>query len=294
MPGDIPYRILAHAKLNLTLRVLAREITGYHQIETIFCGLELSDEIEILRTASGVELEVALPPEESGAPPDLGPLEQNLAFRAASMFAAAANLASGVHIRLVKRIPAGAGLGGGSSDAAAVLRALNELAGQALSEDELLALGHRLGSDVPFFLADVPLALAWGRGERMMALPSLPAAPVVLAVPPERVSTAGAYAALAEERVIASQVLRVPESWQDIAAEAANDFESVIFERHPRLAELRTDLDDAGALLARMTGTGSAVFAVFSDVAAADEAARRIEQAHPDVTAIVTRTRAAS
>ena len=291
MSGDIPYRILAHAKLNLTLHVLAREVTGYHQIETLFCGLELADEIEIVRTASGVELEVALPPEESGAAPDLGPLEQNLAFRAASMFATAATLGSGVHIRLVKRIPAGAGLGGGSSDAAAVLRALNEISEGSLSDDELFALGVRLGSDVPFFLADIPLALAWGRGERMMALPPLPAAAVVLAVPPERVSTAEAYAALAEERSIASKLLRVPTTWNDIAAEAANEFETIIFERHPRLAELRTALDDAGALMARMTGTGSAVFAVFGDVAAADEAARRVEEAHPDVAAIVTRTR---
>lgn len=294
MPGDIPHRILAHAKLNLSLRVLAREITGYHQIETIFCGLELADEIEIVRTASGVTLEVALPPEESGAPPDLGPLEQNLAFRAATMFAEAASLEFGVHIRLVKRIPAGAGLGGGSSDAAAVLRALNEIADHALSDDELFALGVRLGSDVPFFLADVPLALAWGRGERMIALPPLPAAAVILAVPPERVSTGGAYEALEGERRTVSTVFQAPVSWHDVAAVAENEFESVIFQRHPRLAELRTALEEAGAVIARMTGTGSAIFAVFSDVVAAREAARRLDHAHPDVAAILTRTRASA
>ena len=294
MPGDIPHAVLAPAKLNLTLRVLAREASGYHQIETIFCGLELADEIEILRTTTGVALEVALPPEESGVPPDLGPLEQNLAFRAAALFAAAARMEFGVHIRLVKRIPAGAGLGGGSSDAAAVLRTLNMMTGHALPDDELFALGVRLGSDVPFFLADVPLALAWGRGERLLALPPLRAAAVVLAVPPERVSTAAAYAAVQEQRHTVAAVLRAPASWTDVAAIADNDFESVIFEKHPRLAQLRADLENAGALMARMTGTGSAVFGVFTDVAAAEGAARRVEQDHPDVAAIVTRTRASS
>jgi 4-diphosphocytidyl-2-C-methyl-D-erythritol kinase len=210
------------------------------------------------------------------------------------MFADAASLGFGVHIRLVKRIPAGAGLGGGSSDAAAVLRALNEISSHALSDDELFELGVRLGSDVPFFLADVPLALAWGRGERMIPLPPLPAAAVILAVPPERVSTAEAYAALEGERRTVSTVLREPASWHDVAAIAENDFESVIFQRHPRLAELRTALEDAGAVIARMTGTGSAIFAVFSDVVVASEAAHGLEQAHPDVAAILTQTRASA
>ncbi|HSJ07494.1 MAG TPA: hypothetical protein VK936_12390, partial [Longimicrobiales bacterium] len=141
---------------------------------------------------------------------------------------------------------------------------------------------------------DVPLALAWGRGERMIALPPLPAAAVVLAVPPERVSTAEAYAALEGERRTVSTVLQEPVSWHDVAAIAENDFESVVFQRHPRLAELRAALEEAGAVIARMTGTGSAIFAVFSDVVVASEAVRRLEQAHPDVAAILTRTLASA
>lgn len=291
MPGDAPLRVPAHAKLNLSLRVLAREASGYHQIETVFCTLELADEIELSRTSSGVTLEIAAPPDQPGAPPDLGTVDQNLAVRAASSFIEAAPFEHGLHIRLTKRIPAGAGLGGGSSDAAAVLRALNRMRPEPLPHEVLLAMAARLGSDVPFFITDAALALAWGRGARMLPLPHLDAAPVVLLVPPERVSTADAYAALDVMRSTMPAVLRIPEAWSDIAADAQNDFEPTIFARHPRLARLRRLLEDAGAHTARMTGTGSVIFGVFDDVATARSAADRAMVEYPDVQAIVTQTR---
>jgi 4-diphosphocytidyl-2-C-methyl-D-erythritol kinase len=285
-----PLRVTAHAKLNLSLRVLAREASGYHQIETVFCMLELADDIEISRASTGVTLEIAAPPDEAGAPPDLGPVDQNLAFRAAASFIEDAPFEHGFHIRLTKRIPAGAGLGGGSSDAAAVLRALNRLRPEPLPQDELLEMAARLGSDVPFFITDAALALAWGRGERVLPLPQLDAASVVLLVPPERVSTAAAYAVLDARRSITPGALHIPAAWSDIAAQARNDFEPTIFALHPRLARLRQMLEDAGAHTARMTGSGSVIFGVFDDAEMARRAADAVDVAHTDVQAIVTRT----
>jgi 4-diphosphocytidyl-2-C-methyl-D-erythritol kinase len=292
MSDDMPQHVVAHAKLNLSLRVLARETSGYHQLETVFCGIDLADEIEISRTSAGITLEIAQPAETPGRPPDVGPAEQNLAYRAASLFARETSIEGGIHIRLVKRIPAGAGLGGGSSDAAAVLRALNARHAQPLTQHTLLGLGARLGSDVPYFLAEAPLALAWGRGERILPLPALPVAPVVLAVPSERVSTADAYAALDSARPPVPTIVKLPRTWHDAAVSAHNDFEDVVFARHPRLRALRQALADAGATLARLTGSGSVVFGVFEEGAAAGTAARELARSHADVAIIVTRSRA--
>lgn len=154
-----PLQLRAPAKLNLHLAVLARETSGYHQIETVFCALELADRLEVRRAGAGIVLEV------DGA--DLGPSEENLAHRAARTFYEAAAIAPEAEIRLEKHIPVGAGLGGGSSDAAAAMRALNMLHGTPLDEAALLQAAATLGSDVPFFLSGGPLALAWGRGERI-------------------------------------------------------------------------------------------------------------------------------
>jgi 4-diphosphocytidyl-2-C-methyl-D-erythritol kinase len=293
MAGRTAIDTFAHAKLNLSLRVLARETTGYHQIETLFCALELADEIAISRTSGGVSLAVDPPTDQPGAAPDLGPIEANLAYRAAALFMQEAPLDRGVHIRLVKRIPVGAGLGGGSSDAAAVLRALNELRSTPIPAQALLDLGARLGSDVPFFITGAPLALAWGRGERIAPLPPLAPAAVVLAIPPERVATADAYAAFAADGAPSPMVVRMPASWSDIANLAHNDFEATVFSWHPRLGAVRAMLEDAGAYVARLTGTGSVVFGLFADAAGAAAAADRIIDAYPDIDTIITQTRTA-
>jgi 4-diphosphocytidyl-2-C-methyl-D-erythritol kinase len=292
MAAAAPVRAFAHAKINLSLRVLARETSGYHQIETMFCVLELADEIEISQTTGGVSLTLA-PSDGTGTLPDLGPVEENLAWRAATLFLAEAPLEHGVHLRLTKRIPVGAGLGGGSSDAAAVLRALNRMHPQPLPAEAVLEMGARLGSDVPFFLAGTPLALAWGRGERISPIPALAPASVLLAVPPERISTAHAYAGLDNPRPPVPMLLRPPHSWADVATSAHNDFERTVFASHPRLGALRELLEDAGATIARLTGTGSVVFGVFADSATATAAASRITGLYSDVETIITRTRTA-
>src|SRR5258708_3032566 len=178
-------RVAAHAKVNLFLRILARETSGYHQIETAFTLLELADELVVTRTAQGVELKA------NG--PDLGPDEENLPVRGARAVLDATGRRFGVRIELTKRIPTGAGLGGGSSDAAAALHAVNALADNAVPRHELHHFATKLGADVAFFASGAPLALAWGRGERLYRLAPPPAAPALVVVPPLPVATPVAY-----------------------------------------------------------------------------------------------------
>jgi 4-diphosphocytidyl-2-C-methyl-D-erythritol kinase len=228
---------LAQAKVNLFLRVLAREASGYHQLETLFQRLELGDDVRVRVGVSGRSLDCG------GV--DLGPTERNLAWRAALAYAEATGWPDGFAIEVAKRIPTGAGLGGGSADAGAVLRCLNVLAPRPLSPNELLALAAPLGADVPFLTAEAPLALAWGRGERMFALPTLPTRRVHLALFGEGVSTGEAFAALAERRQGAPRVRPIVWTaerltrWDDVALIATNDFEDVIFPLREDIAAVR-------------------------------------------------------
>lgn len=256
-------RILAPAKVNLWLRVLAREASGYHALESLFCALELADELRVSRSGEGIRLRV-----EGGV--DTGPDTENLVVRAARRFLAEVDEeGTGLSIELRKRIPAAAGLGGGSSDAAATLRALNRLLGDPLSDDTLLQLGTELGSDVPFFLCGSPLALGWSRGERLLALPPLPTAQVLLAHPGEPMPTGGAFHRIAqlrggEYRLQASRIHAVElTGWDTMARRAINDFESVAIERVPMLAEGLEALRQAGARIALLGGSGASIFGLF-------------------------------
>lgn len=255
-------RLEAHAKLNLFLRVLAREADGFHGLETLFCLVDLADELRAERRAGdGITIEV------DGA--DLGPPAENLAVRGAAAVLAATRERFGVHLTLTKRIPSRAGLGGGSSDAAAALVAVNRLAGDAVPRHELLQLAAKLGSDVPFFFSGAPLALAWAHGERLLRLPPLPAAPALLLVPPVPISTPEAYAWLDAARPSASRRgavaldLDALSTWGDIGRMAGNDFESVVFGRHAAVRAAFEALVGTRPLLCRMSGSGSAVFAVY-------------------------------
>jgi 4-diphosphocytidyl-2-C-methyl-D-erythritol kinase len=288
--------ILAHAKINLSLRVLAREQAGFHQIETLFCLLDLADEIELALDGADIRLTVLAPPGMDAPTPDLGPPQQNLAVRAAELFLERIGASHGVAIRLTKRIPAGGGLGGGSSDAAAVLRGLNRIHGRPLDLSELLVMAGSLGSDVPFFIADTQLAFAWGRGTRMARLAPLPARTVLLAVPPLRLATAAIYADLAAVRradfVPAPGLVDLADlDWRHVDRTAMNDFEEVVFGQHPGLAALRDGLIAHGAHCARLTGTGSVVFGLFDRDDNARAAARSLMAGFPGVQFILTRNR---
>lgn len=266
--------VSAHAKVNLSLRILAREASGYHTIETVFCLIALADDVTVERTAHDVSLEL------DG--PDLGPSEENLAVRAARAVLGATGDRFGVRVHLAKRIPPRAGLGGGSSDAAAVLRAVNRLAGEAVPHVELLQLGARLGSDVPFFLSGAPLALAWGRGDRLLRLPPLPERPVLLAVPHDGVATPDAYAWW--DQAFPEGVRRGPvvldgevfSTWGSAARAGGNDLETVVFGRRPDIRALFENMTVTHPLLCRMAGSGAAVFAVYRDETARHDAAQQL------------------
>jgi 4-diphosphocytidyl-2-C-methyl-D-erythritol kinase len=255
-------RVIAPAKLNLFLRVLAREADGYHGIETLFCLVDLADELVAERQeGQGVSLSV------EGA--DCGPEPENLVTRAAHMVLEATGNRSAIHLTLKKRIPIRAGLGGGSSDAAATLTLVNHLVGGAVPRHELLQFGARLGSDIPFFLGGGPLALAWGHGERMLRLPPLPAAPGLLLVPPIGVSTPEAYRQVdsarrgVTRRGAVALDLDALSSWGSVARLAGNDFEFALFGHHPELKAGFEALVNTRPLLCRMTGSGSAIFAIY-------------------------------
>jgi 4-diphosphocytidyl-2-C-methyl-D-erythritol kinase len=284
-------RIAAHAKLNLFLRILSRESSGYHQIETAFALLELADELEARRVGSGVTLEVE--------GPDLGPVEENLAVRAARAVLAATGNRFGVALRLTKRIPVRAGLGGGSSDAAAALHAVNGLAGNAVPRHELLHLAARLGADVAFFASGAPLALAWGRGERMFRFPAPPTAPALVAVPAVSVGTPEAYRWWDEANPAPAgrgPVVFDAEAfatWGSIGRLGGNDFESPVFAKHPELRALYERLAGTGPVWVRLCGSGSAVAAVYKKERERDDAAQRVGEASQRLIKTATRTDAA-
>lgn len=264
-------RIAAHAKVNLFLRILARETSGYHQIETAFALLELADDLVVTRIPQGAELEV------DG--PDLGPAEENLAVRAARAVLEATGRKFGVRIELTKKIPTRAGLGGGSSDAAAALHAVNALAGNAVPRHELHHFAAKLGADVAFFASGAPLALAWGRGERLYRIAPPPAAPALVVVPPLPVATPDAYRwwdELHPELPARGPVVLDADalaSWGSIGRLGGNDFEGAVFGQHPPLRALYERLAGTRPLWVRLCGSGSAVAAVYRNEGDRDDAA---------------------
>ena len=274
MPDRV--RAEAPAKANLRLRILARETSGFHGLESLFCLLSLADSVTVERCGErGVALEV------SGGV-ETGPPERNLCVRAAERFHAALGEAPSVRVRLEKRIPSAAGLGGGSSDAAATLRALDALHGQPFGREALLRMAAELGSDVPFFLCGSALALGWSRGERLLALPPLPPRPVLVAHPGVAMPTGDAFRRVAERRGggyvpgACSIPLSSLGSWEGVAALAENDFEPGAVEAIPVLAQARREMRDAGAQVALLAGSGASFFGIFADPAARDAAEARV------------------
>lgn len=279
--------LAAHAKLNLFLRVLSREADGYHGIETLFCLVDLADTLRAERR-DGREVTI----EVTGG--DAGPPEQNLAVRAAHEVLGSVERRFGVHLTLTKRIPVRAGLGGGSADAAAALIAVNRLAGDAVPRHELLQFAARLGSDVPFCLAGAPLALGWGRGERMLALPALPAAPALLLSPPVEIATADAYRWVDAARESAGRrgalalELDALSRWGDVGRMAGNDFESPVFARHPEVRSGFEALVATGPMVCRMSGSGSTLFAVYRSARDREDARMMLGRKHGAVISVET------
>jgi 4-diphosphocytidyl-2-C-methyl-D-erythritol kinase len=258
-------RVRALAKINLDLRVLGLRPDGYHDLRTVFQTISLADTLDLeftpaRRTSISVSCNIEIP-------------GGNLVERAANLALEAMRMSGRVEMRLTKRIPMGAGLGGGSSDAAAVLLALPVLAGRTLKPCVVAELAGGLGSDVPFFLLG-GTAVGLGTGTELYPLPERPPAAGLVIAPGIHVSTAGAYRDLDASRRLTSEPLQnIISSFQSFVWEqghvsserGVNDFEQVVFASHPRLKSLRRQLERLGANPALLTGSGSAVFGVFSD-----------------------------
>ena len=282
-------RTLAQAKINLSLRVLAREPDGYHSVETVFLRLELGDDVRLHIRANARTLRCGVMRDQ--------PQERNLAFRAAELYAEQTGWPGGFEIVIKKRIPIGGGLGGGSADAAAVLRILNALSRNPLSSASLLELAARLGSDVPFLASGHVMALGWGRGEKLLGLPALPSRDVQLFFPPFGIDTAEAYALLDAARSERA-THGVPEltgemfrDWDSAASHSTNDFEAVIRPRWPAIDALLARADRYG-LFYRMSGSGSTVFKIPGITTTSSASTRKLPPLEvPEGTKrIVTRT----
>ncbi|HEU5183188.1 MAG TPA: 4-(cytidine 5'-diphospho)-2-C-methyl-D-erythritol kinase [Gemmatimonadaceae bacterium] len=272
-------RFAAQAKVNLALHIGGRGADGYHELATIFARVDLADDVVVRTLRSGTRIRVT----RDGVPDEsVGPAEKNLGLRAALAYMDEARWPSGCAIDIEKRIPVGAGLGGGSSDAGSVLRGLDSLAPRPLGEARLLRIAARLGADVPFLTSTAPLALGTGRGDVIEPLPALAPRWLAIVTPPFSVATADAYAWLDAHRessretprLDAGSLRRGSRSWDDLAAIAGNDFDPVIAQRFPIMESYRTALEQAGARLAMLSGSGSAMFGLFENEPDVAEIAR--------------------
>jgi len=265
-----PLRRLCPAKVNLYLRVLRKRPDGYHELVTVMQPLSLADELTVTPGGSGLSFSCDHP----GLPRGPG----NLVWRAARLFEEATGHPLRVRLSLKKRIPVAAGLGGGSSDAAGALLALNQLAGEPLIQEDLHRLARRLGADVPFFLLGGPV-VARGIGDRLSPL-ALPAYGYLLANPGVPLSTRWVYENLDLSRLASRPE---PEAWDPGRPQewVRNDLESVALRRVPELADLLRQLNELGAVAEAVSGSGPTVFGLFPDPETARDAAGKMRQTFP-------------
>ena len=272
------------AKVNLFLEIIGRRPDGYHDIASIMQLVDLCDEVRLRRRRTGIRVEV------QGAELPAG--RGNLAYRAAALLLEAAGVEGGVEIHLEKRIPVAGGLGGGSSNAAAVLIGLSRLYGLSWSQEALQKLGENLGSDVPFFLGD-GLALATGRGEILTPLSAWPPQWLVLANPGLPISTAWAYREASSKLTEWQPRVSIPSfplggrpQWPPVWA--FNRLESVVLPHRPEILALKHLLREAGGAPVLMSGSGASVFAVVSDAVSAHQLAAQAEKSGAFAAAVTT------
>lgn len=248
--------LFPNAKINIGLHVTGRRTDGYHDLETVFYPVGITDALELVKSS---EFKFTT----SGIPFD-GDLNDNLCIKAYQLISADVELPP-VHMHLHKRIPVGAGLGGGSADAAFCIRLLNEqfTIGLTLQQQETYA--RKLGADCAFFIRN-QAALGTGKGDELSAVPlSLRNYHVIVVMPPVAVSTASAYQAITPKKPahLLNRLIELPvNEWQ---GRIVNDFEPAVFGQHPQLAEIKHQLYSAGALYASMSGSGSALYGIFKN-----------------------------
>jgi 4-diphosphocytidyl-2-C-methyl-D-erythritol kinase len=254
-------RVSACAKINLGLWILGKRPDGYHEIATLFQQIDLKDEITVEKTPASIRI--------TTDHPDLPSNEANLVFSAFRHFQNHVDLREGVRIHIVKRIPVGAGLGGGSSNAAATLLALNRLWNNPLSPETMNTVAAEIGSDVPFFLMG-GTALGQGRGEKLTTLQGDRDYWIVLVFPGFSVSTSWAYrevkiALTKEEKFLNFRALFERFSPREMKRYLRNDLENVVFQRHPELRVIKQAFYSRDAFYAAMSGSGSSIFGCFDN-----------------------------
>jgi 4-diphosphocytidyl-2-C-methyl-D-erythritol kinase len=246
------------AKINLHLQVLARRPDGYHELETLFQSIALCDLLSLELSSGRIDLQVTAGEAPAG--------EANLAFRAARVFLERYAPDVGVQIELEKRLPIGGGLGGGSSNAATVLLAMQELLGKPVRREELLDLARGLGADVPYFLVG-GTALGRGRGDRLTALVDLPERSIFLVTPPVSISTAEIFGRLDLSELRAPRIQidgsTISEMSWSLIETGWNDLETTVMRCYPVVRDVYNALVEGGATLVRLSGTGATVFAFF-------------------------------
>jgi 4-diphosphocytidyl-2-C-methyl-D-erythritol kinase len=265
-PGFMPYfleamKLRAYAKVNLGLQILEKRADGYHTIETVFHQVHWYDEITIEPADSGIQFTTG----SDAVPRD----EKNLCVRTARLLQETTGTAQGARIVLRKSVPVGAGLGGGSSDAAAVLNGLNSFWGLNLSADQLRQLAEKLGSDVPFFLLG-GTAYGTGRGEILEPMELQVPYWILVCTPPVSISTAWAYSDFRKNPHVRREDVRalIRDSFRQphiLVNKLRNDFEPMVFLKYPEVMRLKETLVRGGADFALMSGSGSSVFGLFSN-----------------------------
>lgn len=275
--------ISACAKINLTLDVGGLRSDGYHEVASVMQTISLADTLLLSKAMAGITVSCDMP----GVPVDEG----NLAYQALALLVP--QLPGGVNLEIKKRIPLAAGLGGGSSDAAAALKGASILYNLDLSEPELLAAAARVGSDVPFFLLGGTV-LAKGRGEVVTRLPSLPVFWLVLVKPGFGVSTAEVYHRYRQgkDEEHTSRFLEALESGssEEMLSALGNHLESITFAFHPELAAIKKRLLDLGAMQALLAGSGPTVYGIFQGEEEARLAAGRLREEKPELDILECRT----
>ncbi len=289
MTGPATVRVAARAKLNLVLDLLGPRPDGYTEIATVFQEVDLADDVEVRVDAGGTGIALETAGGDEPCPP-----EQNLGWRAAALYAERFGAPGRVEIRITKRIPAGAGLGGGSSDAAAVLRALSRLSARPPEPAALAAAAARLGADVPYFLLG-GTAVGRGRGDELEALPDAPSWPCVLARDGRPLATADVYNAARAgltprgDAPNIRKFLRHLRERPDTIPPLGNDLLPAAARLEPAIPVLIRTLEEAGGH-ASMTGSGSTVFALFSSAGPAAAAAAALRHRHGAAFVAETRT----
>jgi 4-diphosphocytidyl-2-C-methyl-D-erythritol kinase len=268
--------VFAPAKVNVILRILDRRPDGFHNLWSVMQTVALDDEVQIKLRADRQDIQLRCDATQLAAD------QSNLVYRAAAAVLARAQQSVGLDIELRKRIPMGAGLGGGSSDAAATIIGLNRLLQLDWFPAQMADVGQSLGSDVPFFLF-APSAFVSGRGETVRPVVVEEMRWVVLVNPGFGVDTKWAYQELAARRTTVTPLSPVQReldrqsrvSWAQLIAAAENDFEAPVFAAHGKLREIKRNLQAHGAEIALLSGSGATVFGVF-----ANETRARLAQAH--------------